>query len=110
MAIFKASNKDKSLATLDLSRSHSWDEVIQQYIEAERLYQAKAHGLGGILRKSGRFVGNNASSADAFVRFIPQGTYTSMVSAGLYLIFGVSTSQEIRMALVAHAIRRPRVE
>ena len=82
------------LKDLDISKSLTWDDVMAEYRNAFRKYEAKAHGWKGLPRKFGRVTGDNAPSVIPFLNFIPEGQYKSLF-AGLFLIFAVSIiSQE----------------
>lgn len=107
MDIFRQSAKDKALRDLDLVGAHSWDEVIQQYLSAQSKYDSKAAGWRGLCRRLGRWTGDNAPAADALIKFIPQGTYTSVLSSGLYLIFGVSFQIIRKIDQSSKWLRRP---
>ena len=65
---------------------------MREYENAQTKYMGKEKGWRGIVRKITRIAGDNATSIYPFLRFIPQGDYTSPISAGLFLIFGVGTN------------------
>lgn len=66
---------------------------MREFENAQTKYVAKEKGWRGIPRKITRMAGDNATSIYPFLRFIPQGDYTSPISAGLFLIFGVSINR-----------------
>ena len=89
LAIYQASAKDKALNDLDVRNAHSWDDISREYELAQTKYAEKTRGWLGLPRRIGRAVGDNSSSVYPFLMFIPDGTYTTVLRAGLFLIFGV---------------------
>lgn len=92
MNIYRYSAKEKALKDFEISSAHGWDEIMREYEDAQKKYVDKGKGWRGIPRKFTRMAGDNATSIYPFLRFIPQGDYTSPISAGLFLIFGVGTN------------------
>ena len=66
---------------------------MREYENAQTNYVDKGKGWSGIPRKITRMAGDNVTSIYPFLRFMPQGDYTSPISAGLFLIFGVGTNK-----------------
>ena len=86
---YNGATKHKSLRDLDISKAHSWDDVIREYEYAQRKYADKAKGWLGFPRKAGRSIGDNADRVYPFLAFIPDGDYFTPIRAALHLIFGV---------------------
>ena len=91
----------KDIRDLDMSKSHSWDDVMAEYKHACMKYDAKAKGLRGLPRKWGRMTGDNVPSIIPFLNFIPEGQYKTLF-AGLLLIFGVSLESAVKILRVCN--------
>lgn len=87
MKAYQHSIKNSSVKSLDLSETHSWDEVMRLVKDTEAAYlEAGRSGL----RRVGRFIGAQSESVLPYLRLIPNGFYTSIVCGGLKLIFELS--------------------
>jgi hypothetical protein len=87
MKAYQNSHKDSTIRSLDLSRAHSWDEVMRIVKTTEDAYfEAGRSGL----RRVSRLIGVQSESVVPFLRLIPNGFYTSIVCGGLKLVFELS--------------------
>ena len=82
------------LKDLDISKSLSWNDIMAEFSNAHRKYESQARGVKGLSRRFGRITGDNAASVIPFLNFIPEGQYKTLF-AGLFLIFGVSNTNDI---------------
>lgn len=87
MKAFQNSMQESKARTIDLSGTHSWDEVMRLVKDTEAEY-IKAGRSG--LRRAGRFIGGQSESVLPYLRLIPNGFYTSIVCGGLKVIFELS--------------------
>lgn len=89
LAVYQSSNKD-ALKDLDIRMAHSWDDISRVYQDAQLKYAEKGKGWLGFPRRLGRSTGDRAQSmVYPWLNFIPEGTYTTILRSGLFLIFGV---------------------
>ena len=98
MELYKSSTKDPAIRDLDIGATHTWDEVIRSARDAENVYVDSAKGLGGLHRKVGRWAGDSAPAATPWLKCLPNGDYTSILSSGLLLVFGVSGRETRRVS------------
>lgn len=87
MKAYQNSHQDPKVKSLDLSGTHSWDEVLQIVRFTEDTYLAA--GRRGP-RQLARFIADQAESVMPALRLIPNGFYTSIVCGGLKLVFELS--------------------
>lgn len=79
--------EDEKARSLDLSGTHSWDEVMRLVKDTEAAYQEAGRNS---LRKTGRRVAQHSVSVLPYLRLIPNGYYTSIVCGGLKVVFELS--------------------
>lgn len=89
MKAYQSSHQDSKVKSLDLSGTHSWDEVMAVVRLTERTYFAA--GRRGS-RRVGRIISDQAESVLPALRLIPNGTYTSIACGGLKLVFELSSA------------------
>ena len=87
MKAYQQTLNDHNVRSLDLSATHSWDEVMRLVKDSEAKY-LKAGRSGP--RRVTRFIGAYSESVLPFLRLIPNGFYTSIICGGLRLVFEVS--------------------
>ena len=84
--------KDSNARSIDLSATHSWDEVMRVVKDTEAAYlEAGRSGL----RRAGRSIGARSESVLPYLRLIPNGFYTSIICGGLKLVFELSIVKPI---------------
>ena len=89
MQAYQHSMKDSNVRHLDLSGTHSWDEVLRLVKRTEAAYlEAGRTGL----RRVGRFIGIQSESMVSYLKFIPNGFYESTVCGGLKFILELSST------------------
>jgi hypothetical protein len=87
MKAYQQTLDDHNVRSLDLSATHSWDEVMRLVKDSEAKYlEAGRRGP----RRVTRFIGAYSESVLPFLRLIPNGFYTSIICGGLRLVFEVS--------------------
>ncbi|KAA8904873.1 hypothetical protein FN846DRAFT_951720 [Sphaerosporella brunnea] len=72
-------------APFKIRDKRSWDEV-EKEVSAARAQYMNLTGRSGEIRKWLRKVGDHGSAAKPYVNFIPNGTYTSILSAGANIL------------------------
>ena len=87
MKAYQQTLNDHNVRSLDLSATHSWDEVMRIVKDSEAKYLEA--GRSGPRRVT-RFIGAYSESVLPFLRLIPNGFYTSIICGGLRLVFEVS--------------------
>jgi len=87
MKAYQQTLNDHNVRSLDLSATHSWDEVMRLVKDSEAKYLEA--GRSGPRRVT-RFIGAYSESVLPFLRLIPNGFYTSIICGGLRLVFEVS--------------------
>lgn len=84
MKAYQHSIKDSKVKSLDLSGTHSWDQVMRLVKDTEVAYDEA--GRSG-LRQVGRFIGAQSESVVPYLKLIPNGFYTSTICGALKLVF-----------------------
>jgi len=87
MIAYQNSMQESKARNIDLSGTHSWDEVMRLVKDTEDDYVKS--GRSG-LRRVSRFIGDQSESVLPYLRLIPNGFYTSIICGGLKVIFELS--------------------
>ncbi|KPI41078.1 uncharacterized protein AB675_8144 [Cyphellophora attinorum] len=88
---YRHSVTEKQIKDLDLSKTHSWDEVFRVVRTAQDKYIRAGQKP---VRRASRFLGRQSESVLPFLRIIPNGTYTSMICGGLKSAMHLSNARE----------------
>ena len=90
MDAYLASTKSSELdRRFDIRDKHTWEEVMRTAIEAEQVYQEKAKGKSGLVRRAWRNIGDSQSVINPWLELLPNGEYSSIICSGLKLVFTV---------------------
>src|SRR5690606_5600070 len=86
----KSGKKGKEVRELTIRDKTSWREIIQTLHEAEAKFRRARKP-----RKILRAFGDQASTLKQYVPFVPNGTITSPIAAGLNVVLGVKQSHHL---------------
>jgi hypothetical protein len=92
VTIYEQQAKTKYKVGVELSKTHSIDEVMTAIKAAIKTYDEKAeHGFCAPLRKAFRKIGNHQNTCQSWIQLAPtQSAYFSLVCGGVMLLLEVS--------------------